>query len=229
LNSDRVRDWVSGGGTLIVEMSPNSAPPSWSGISAATSSRDAFSVTGGSPFGAQNGLQKGEAAWSLTGLDQVWGTWDKPTIFSATQNALGYKNYGLGKVIISGTNAFTHSFDPVPGIEHFVFGDENVNETFDYYRMGHNVLVMPTDGSSGSIEIPSTWLSLHEEFYLMNLTSGQFQSTTWTNMIGGRYVFDVPTGNLLLAVVPEPSAAVALMLGFFAFANRRRRVAGKGN
>jgi hypothetical protein len=130
-------------------------------------------------------------------------------------------------MIISGTNAFTHSFDPVPGIEHFLFGDEDINETFDYYRMGHNVLVMPTDGSIGSIEIPSSWLSLHEQFYLMNMTSGVFQPTMWTGIDLGRYQFDVPAGNLLLAVVPEPSTAAAITLGLLAFMNRRVRVAGK--
>jgi hypothetical protein len=228
LNSDRLREWVSAGGTLVVELSPGASPPSWAAIGVGTTTRSRFSTNASSPFGVQENLQKNEAGITLSNLTEVWATWDKPTQFSSAQNAMGMKTVGQGKVVIIGTNSFTHSFEPVIGMGHYVFGDEGLNESFEYYRIGHNLLAEPTTGAGGVLTIPTDWLTPMQSNYLMDMESGVFQPTSWTLDGQGNYQFDVPANSLLLSIaVPEPSASAALLSAGLLVA--RCRNSGKHN
>src|SRR5690606_42018789 len=67
-------------------------------------------------------------------LDDVWATWDGRT----TQAAVGVKNFGAGQVVLVGSAVFgsTGGFDPYPGLNAWVFGEEHLREQFEYYRLG---------------------------------------------------------------------------------------------
>ena len=115
-----------------------------------------------------------------------------------------------------GTRAFAEaSLNLSAAMTKFVFGDENLNETWLYYRLGQNVLVEPYGSTStGLVYLPLDWLGSKQENYLMDLSTGIFTEITWSSIDDGRYVFDVPTNNLLLAItVPEPATLALLVAG----------------
>ena len=141
---------------------------------------------------------------------------------------MGYRTYGSGKVVVIGTNAVTQSLEVVQPIGHFVFGNEGLNESFDYYREGHNLLAEPESSSVGGVlVIPADWLTPNQTNYFMDMTTGVFLQTNWTVTALGSYQFNVPANNLLLSValVPEPSVVgMGGLMGILVLASRRRRV-----
>ena len=77
------------------------------------------------PVRVQANLKKNEAGMTLSNGSRSLGDVGQANAVSPTQNAMGIKTHGQGKIVVSGTNAFTHSFEPITGIGHFVFGDED--------------------------------------------------------------------------------------------------------
>lgn len=199
INSNGLRDWVSAGGTLVVELDPNNAPPSWLGVTAQSTSRSTFSTDSSSPFGAQGHISRGEVGWALTNLDQTWATWDKSFSFQPNQSAVGVKNFGQGKVILLGSNNLPN-FKPFDGINSFVLGDEDLNANYEYFRLGQNVLATPFDDSVGAntLSVPQSWVGARIEGYLMNNSTGLFTLTRWLSNSAGRYVYNVPDDTLLM-------------------------------
>lgn len=213
INSTGLRDWVSAGGTLFLELDVQGQLPSWlSGVGMFSTTRTSFSTNSTSPFGVISNIPMRNSQRRFTGLDEVWATWNGGI---TTHVAAGVKNYGQGKVVLLGSNVLNEgAFNPIPGMNNYVFGNEHLNQSWQYYRLGHNVLVTPGGNSSGPVYLPRDWLGTLYETYLMDLTSGLFTQIDWSSIDNDRYVFNVPSNHLLLAItVPESSTLSMVMLG----------------
>ena len=217
---------MASGGTLFVELDQNSAIPSWlSGVTAATTSRTTFSTNTASPFGVVSNISRNEGQWRISGLDTVWATWNG---FGGTQAAAGVETYGQGKVVLLGSNVLNKGqFNPIPGMDTYVFGDAHINQAWEYYRTGHNVLALPTTADSGLVYIPVDWLGDSLEAYTMDLATGAFSSINWLSIDNSRYVFNVPANSLFLGItvtsVPEPKSISMLVIGVTVAQRARHR------
>ena len=163
LESDEIKNWVNGGGVLFIECWDN-GPPSWTGISAASTSRTTYTYASGATHLRCSGQSRSVGiSYRLTSSvsgSRYLATWDGlPT----TQYAIMAVPYGSGWVVVAGTPLFdvmsTAAVEPllwdVLDLAGYTSPVSPVGPT--YLTMG-NALYLKSDGVwSGTAQLPATF------------------------------------------------------------------------